>query len=182
MLIIFISVVPLTVPVKNTTTFVIETKQPTQDTSEINGRLQDTRRIESRWRKAYYYLWKDFTTSYTNLCVLKWSFWWALATCGFLQVNLFYLWKGHNTCWGIEHQFLIFSHQWKVSVNCWLGGGQRMVIENNFLLYMKDLSDSQLSIWLLILNIYVCVSCLFAESQLYPVGVAGNYCWEPSRQ
>ncbi|XP_021934275.1 thiamine transporter 2-like isoform X2 [Zootermopsis nevadensis] len=79
------SVVPLTVPVKNATTFVIETKQPTQDTSEINGRLQDTRRIESRWRKAYYYLWKDFTTSYTNLYVLKWSFWWALATCGFLQ-------------------------------------------------------------------------------------------------
>jgi hypothetical protein len=39
----------------------------------------------NRWKIAYYYLWKDFTTAYTNIYVIKWSFWWALATCGFLQ-------------------------------------------------------------------------------------------------
>jgi hypothetical protein len=90
---IFILVVHLTGPVENATSYVIETKEPTEHTSKINGcgKLQDTKRIESQWRNAHIYLWKDFITSYTNLYVLKWSFWWALATCGFLQVNLFYL-------------------------------------------------------------------------------------------
>jgi hypothetical protein len=41
----------------------------------------------NRWKIAYYYLWKDFTTAYTNIYVIKWSFWWALATCGFLQAR-----------------------------------------------------------------------------------------------
>jgi hypothetical protein len=42
--------------------------------------------LTNRWKIAYYYLWKDFTSAYTNVYVIKWSFWWALATCGFLQV------------------------------------------------------------------------------------------------
>jgi hypothetical protein len=55
-------------------------------------RLQnDQRRPDSCWKSAYYYLWKDFTTAYSNPYVVKWSFWWALATCGFLQACVFYL-------------------------------------------------------------------------------------------
>jgi hypothetical protein len=86
-------VLPLTGPIENATSYVTETKEPTQHTSKINGcdRLQATERIESWWKNAHYYLWEDFITSYRNLYVLKWSFWWALATCGFLQVNLFYI-------------------------------------------------------------------------------------------
>ncbi|KAJ4428999.1 hypothetical protein ANN_25995 [Periplaneta americana] len=50
-----------------------------------NGHHFSSESTVSRWKNAYYYLWKDFTTAYSNLYVLKWSFWWALATCGFLQ-------------------------------------------------------------------------------------------------
>jgi thiamine transporter 2/3 len=84
----FISVAPLNGLIETVTSNVTETES-NQHTSKINGcdRLQGTEKIESRWRKAHYYLWKDFSTSYTNLYVLKWSLWWALATCGFLQVN-----------------------------------------------------------------------------------------------
>lgn len=31
-------------------------------------------------------LWEDFKYAYTNPYVIKWSFWWALATCGYMQV------------------------------------------------------------------------------------------------
>jgi hypothetical protein len=93
MLIFLISVaaVPLTVTVEISTTYNIETKRPTENTLERNNcdascKLQDGNIPENQRKNAYYYLWKDFTSAYTNLYVLKWSFWWALATCGFLQV------------------------------------------------------------------------------------------------
>ncbi len=31
-------------------------------------------------------LWKDFTTAFADAYTLKWSLWWAFATCGFFQV------------------------------------------------------------------------------------------------
>ncbi|XP_020287296.1 thiamine transporter 1-like [Pseudomyrmex gracilis] len=37
-------------------------------------------------RNAYVLLWKHFVQAYANDRVLKWSVWWALATCGYLQV------------------------------------------------------------------------------------------------
>ncbi len=37
-------------------------------------------------RNAYALLWKHFIQAYTNYRVAKWSVWWALATCGYLQV------------------------------------------------------------------------------------------------
>jgi len=37
-------------------------------------------------RSAYALLWKHFVQAYTNYRVAKWSIWWALATCGYLQV------------------------------------------------------------------------------------------------
>lgn len=39
--------------------------------------------------KAFQLLWKDFLHAYTDKYVLKWSIWWALATCGYLQVSPF---------------------------------------------------------------------------------------------
>jgi thiamine transporter 2/3 len=93
MLIVLISVavVPLTGTVEISTTYNVETKQPTDNTLQRNNfdmgcKLQDGNLPKNQWKNAHYYLWKDFTSAYTNLYVLKWSFWWALATCGFLQV------------------------------------------------------------------------------------------------
>lgn len=37
-------------------------------------------------RNAYALLWKHFIQAYTNYRVIKWSIWWALATCGYMQV------------------------------------------------------------------------------------------------
>lgn len=36
--------------------------------------------------QAYLHLWRDFKHAYSNIYVLKWSLWWCVATCGFLQV------------------------------------------------------------------------------------------------
>jgi thiamine transporter 2/3 len=88
---VLISVVPLTGSIEIATNSTVETKEPNQHISRVNvcdhgSRLKDSKRIVSGCKNAHYYLWKDFTSAYTNLYVLKWSFWWALATCGFLQV------------------------------------------------------------------------------------------------
>jgi len=88
---ISVAVVPLTGTVEISTTYNIETKRPIEDTLQrdnfdVGCKLQDGNLPENQWKNAHYYLWKDFTSAYTNLYVLKWSFWWALATCGFLQV------------------------------------------------------------------------------------------------
>lgn len=37
-------------------------------------------------KNAYALLWKHFLQAYTNYRVAKWSIWWALATCGYLQI------------------------------------------------------------------------------------------------
>lgn len=46
-------------------------------------------------RNAYALLWKHFVQAYTNYRVVKWSLWWALATCGYMQVLNYIqlLWK-----------------------------------------------------------------------------------------
>lgn len=36
--------------------------------------------------RAFTLLWHHFKKSYSNLIVIQWSMWWALAMCGFLQV------------------------------------------------------------------------------------------------
>lgn len=36
--------------------------------------------------QALQFLWHDFVSAFTNLYVIKWAFWWALATCGYYQV------------------------------------------------------------------------------------------------
>ncbi|XP_072763368.1 thiamine transporter 1 [Anoplolepis gracilipes] len=38
-------------------------------------------------KNAYALLWKHFLQAYSNFRVIKWSFWWALATCGYLQIS-----------------------------------------------------------------------------------------------
>jgi len=54
----------------------------THDTSTLQN---SQARLNNRCKTAYYYLWKHFISAYTNPYVVKWSFWFALSTCGFLQ-------------------------------------------------------------------------------------------------
>lgn len=37
-------------------------------------------------RGALYLLWLDFTSTFSCSYMLKWSFWWAAAMCGYFQV------------------------------------------------------------------------------------------------
>ncbi|XP_014218184.1 thiamine transporter 2-like [Copidosoma floridanum] len=55
----------------------------------------------AKFRHAYHLLWEDFIRAYTNRHVIKWSLWWAFATCGYLQVISYVqlLWKN-----AIEYQ------------------------------------------------------------------------------
>lgn len=37
-------------------------------------------------KQAYILLWNDFLAAYSNNHVVKWSMWWSLSTCGYLQI------------------------------------------------------------------------------------------------
>ncbi|PSN41002.1 Thiamine transporter 2 [Blattella germanica] len=83
------SVVPLAVSSEVISGFTADLKDSNQVPVQINGTYKNTPTkgtgFGMRLKNAHYYLWKDFMSAYTNPYVLKWSFWWALATCGFLQ-------------------------------------------------------------------------------------------------
>lgn len=46
---------------------------------------------EFSWSRAFKLLWKHFKTSYSDIDVITWSLWGAMATCGALQVNIQYI-------------------------------------------------------------------------------------------
>lgn len=49
------------------------------------------------WARASNLLWKHFVTSYSDMEVLQWSLWWALALCGSLQVRQ--RWQKQRASW-----------------------------------------------------------------------------------
>ena len=73
-----------------------ETRSPRKS---IIGWIWDT--IKKRWY--------DFKKFYSNLSLLKWSIWWALATCGVLQVGNYVqsLWKEVATGDEMEYNGLV---------------------------------------------------------------------------
>ncbi|XP_020710555.2 thiamine transporter 2 isoform X2 [Athalia rosae] len=42
--------------------------------------------LRAKFRNAYHLLWRHFLLAYSDFHVLKWSIWWAFATCGYVQV------------------------------------------------------------------------------------------------
>ena len=54
-----------------------------------------------------YERWLDFKKFYSDLSLLKWSLWWALATCGWLQVGNYVqsLWKEIATSTGVSYEY-----------------------------------------------------------------------------
>ncbi|XP_023246565.1 thiamine transporter 1-like [Copidosoma floridanum] len=67
-----------------------KTGQPENLVSPTTGALS----FGAKLRHAYSLLWSDFLQAYSNRRVVKWSLWWALATCGYIQVvhNIHLLW------------------------------------------------------------------------------------------
>lgn len=61
-------------------------KPPTSNTGSAANIINPKEHVKTSYRIALHFLWKDFTAAFTNFYVLKWAFWWALATCGFYQV------------------------------------------------------------------------------------------------
>ena len=42
--------------------------------------------VKRKFKTAYILLWQHLVQAYTNIYVIKWSFWWAFSTCGYLQI------------------------------------------------------------------------------------------------
>lgn len=70
---------------------------------------------------AFAQLATQFKTSYSNPAVIKWSIWWAIATCGYLQVtNLSIddrelLNRNHWNIWFFELDSLLFTNTMEYS-------------------------------------------------------------------
>ncbi|XP_012278659.1 thiamine transporter 2-like [Orussus abietinus] len=65
------------------------TQSPISESSlylQNNTNNQKRSSFTLKLRRAYFLLWKDFLKAYSNVHVVKWSLWWAFATCGYLQV------------------------------------------------------------------------------------------------
>ncbi|GLV41571.1 uncharacterized protein CBL_06800 [Carabus blaptoides fortunei] len=62
---------------------------PVKKSIYFNREITDTTPLNDRGklRQAFSLLWQHFVTSYSNIHVVKWSLWWAMATCGFIQVQ-----------------------------------------------------------------------------------------------
>lgn len=65
-------------------------KSEKNETSANNTKLEIEPEFDTRFltqiKRAYGLLWSDFLQAYSNFEVVKWSLWWALSTCGFLQI------------------------------------------------------------------------------------------------
>lgn len=63
---------------------------PAAHTSIYFHRIPERQHLTSeKYKKAFTLMKSHFVESYMNKHVLKWSFWWALATCGFIQVQTY---------------------------------------------------------------------------------------------
>lgn len=70
--------------------------------------------------KAFFYLASDFKSAFiNNAYVLKWSIWWALATCGYLQVKKNYLKSSLRNCNKLTNCFSSFSKVTSYSQLLW---------------------------------------------------------------
>lgn len=58
-----------------------------QQKSEYNPTMGNIVSISSKLKRAYALLWQHFLNAYTHHHVVKWSMWWALSTCGYLQIT-----------------------------------------------------------------------------------------------
>lgn len=65
-------------------------------------------------KTAFTYLYSDFKHAFTNSYVIKWSIWWAVATCGYLQVTSYaqLLWEDINNQDQVplKHGYVEFGH------------------------------------------------------------------------
>lgn len=75
-------------PITSDVSTSFESHESNQTLSTLSHRISNARTISFfvKVRHAYYLLWVDFVKAYTNYHVIKWSLWWAFATCGYLQV------------------------------------------------------------------------------------------------
>lgn len=64
---------------------------------------------EFSWKRASNLLWKHFVTSYSDIEVVQWSLWWALAVCGALQVIIESLNSLYMECTQIIHSLFFIS-------------------------------------------------------------------------
>ncbi|CAH1781615.1 unnamed protein product [Owenia fusiformis] len=63
------------------------TEVPNDVTNGVSGRIKNSKTLKAMCSENFTLLWRDFRDCYTNMYLLKWSLWWAFATCGNFQVG-----------------------------------------------------------------------------------------------
>lgn len=77
------------VTLENSKEFSVQEGDPNQQCSiklVENSFCLDTYPNIAKKIPVHHLLWEDFTTAFSDSYTLKWSLWWAFATCGFFQV------------------------------------------------------------------------------------------------
>ncbi|XP_068239542.1 thiamine transporter 1-like [Palaemon carinicauda] len=85
-------IIACTLPPVQTSIYFHRSQLKVQATSESTTQLNasDVKENERKWlSNAMKLIWSDFKSAYTNKYLLKWSVWWAFATCGNFQVGNF---------------------------------------------------------------------------------------------
>ncbi|KAJ8686769.1 hypothetical protein QAD02_022563 [Eretmocerus hayati] len=73
-------------PIATSISFESQRSNQTFSSSSHDPSSSEDTTLLIRVRHAYYLLFQDFIKAYTNGHVVKWSLWWAAATCGYVQV------------------------------------------------------------------------------------------------
>lgn len=85
-------IIACTLPPVKTSIYFHRSQCKVKPVSESSTQLNDTDASEkkSEWfSKVIKLIWSDFKSAYSNKYLLKWSIWWAFATCGNFQVGNF---------------------------------------------------------------------------------------------
>ena len=79
----------IALPAVGTSLYFHEKAQPDEEAENTEKTAigkKPTSRVKFSGKTAAVMLWTHFQTSYSDVIVVQWSLWWALAMCGFMQV------------------------------------------------------------------------------------------------
>ena len=81
--------VSLVLPNQTGNVFGLGTRHGVQEGQDTDGDHDSTNRTPcfTSWKRSMNSLWHDFKLCYSNKELLRWSLWWAFATCGEFQVE-----------------------------------------------------------------------------------------------
>lgn len=109
-----------------------------QENKELIGSSNENNTLTSKSRQAFSLLYTHFIQAYTNKKVLRWSLWYAMGTCGYLQVITYIqsLWNAID-----DRQEVIWNGAVEaiITLSCAIIAFLAGYLQNNFLTKQKGL-------------------------------------------